>query len=75
VRNRTKRRLRALVAARIEKVPEGMDVVVRANPAAATASSAELAVELDRLLPRVTGSALAKAASTAVSRAAPAVQP
>ena len=50
VRNRTKRRLRAQVAARITRVPAGTDVVVRANPVAAQASSAELGVELDLLL-------------------------
>ena len=32
VRNRTKRRLRALVASRLDRLPDGLDVVVRANP-------------------------------------------
>jgi len=53
VRNRTKRRLRALMAARLERLPLGSDVVVRANPVAAQANSAELGLELDRLLARV----------------------
>ena len=63
VRNRTKRRLRALVAARIAQVPDGVDVVVRTNPTAAVATSAELATELDRLLPRVTAKVTALAAA------------
>ena len=54
VRNRVKRRLRALMAARVDQLPAGVDVVVRANPLAAQANSHELAAELDRLLPRVT---------------------
>ena len=53
VRNRTKRRLRALVAARLQLIPAGTDLVIRANPPAAQASSQELGAELDRLLGRV----------------------
>lgn len=53
VRNRTKRRLRALMAARLELLPQGTDVVVRANPVAAQANSHELGAELDALLPKV----------------------
>ena len=53
VRNRTKRRLRALVAQRLPGIPTGVDVVVRANPAAADATSGELAGALDPLLHRV----------------------
>jgi ribonuclease P protein component len=52
-RNRTKRRLRALMHQRISILPSGTDVVVRANPAAAQANSAELGSELDVLLGRV----------------------
>lgn len=59
VRNRTKRRLRALMAQRIDRVPVGADVVVRANPVAAQASSAQLGAEVDgllaRALPRLAG--------------------
>jgi len=54
IRNRTKRRLRALMAARVDSLPDGLDVVVRANPVAAQANSALLGVELDNLLARVT---------------------
>ncbi|WP_179421344.1 ribonuclease P protein component [Pedococcus badiiscoriae] len=54
VRNRTKRRLRALMAARVGSLPLGVDLVVRANPFAAQANSSSLGLELDGLLARVT---------------------
>ena len=54
VRNRTKRRLRALMAARVAALPAGTDLVIRANPIAAQANSALLGVELDTLLSKVT---------------------
>ena len=53
VRNRTKRRLRALMGARLTGIPGGSDVVVRANPAAGDATSTQLGDELDRLLGQV----------------------
>ena len=53
VRNRTKRRLRALMAARVDSLPTGVDVVIRANPVAAQANSADLAASLDRTLDRL----------------------
>lgn len=37
-RNRVKRRLRAIVGTHLTELPEATDIVVRANPAAATAS-------------------------------------
>lgn len=52
VRNRTKRRLRALLAGRLTGIPGGTDVVVRANPAAAEAGYADMGAEVDRLLRR-----------------------
>ncbi|MBZ5735555.1 ribonuclease P protein component [Nocardioides sp. TRM66260-LWL] len=52
VRNRVKRRLRALVAERLAHL-DGSIVVVRAQPAAATSSSAQLGADLDRCLQRV----------------------
>ena len=55
VRNRTKRRLRALMAARIRDVPAGTDVVVRANPVAPQADSSALGAQLDSLQRRVLG--------------------
>lgn len=53
VRHRVVRRLRALVAERLDRLPHGADLVVRAQPPAATASSADLATALDRALRRV----------------------
>jgi ribonuclease P protein component len=53
VRHRVTRRLRALMAQRLPALPEGTDVVVRAQPAAAAATFGELAQDLDRALERV----------------------
>ncbi|KAA9166704.1 ribonuclease P protein component [Amycolatopsis acidicola] len=50
VRHRVSRRLRHLVAARLGTVPAGSSLVIRALPPAATASSAELGVDLDSAL-------------------------
>jgi ribonuclease P protein component len=55
VRNRTKRVLRHLVAARLTRIPPGCDLVVRANPAASAATTPELAADLDRGLDAVLG--------------------
>lgn len=55
VRNRTKRRLRAAIATRLDGIPAGVDVVVRAQPAAATATFAELSDALIPLLHRAIG--------------------
>jgi ribonuclease P protein component len=52
-RNRTKRVLRHLVADRLSRIPAGCDLVVRANPAAAGATTPELAADLDRALDAV----------------------
>ncbi len=52
VRNRTRRRLRALVTARLHGIPAEVDVVIRATPAAAAASFADLGSEVDRLMAR-----------------------
>lgn len=52
VRNRTKRRLRALVSTRLGSLPAGVDLVVRAQSSAGAASSTQLGAELDRLLPQ-----------------------
>ena len=57
VRNRVKRRLRHLVAERLpvlEAVPGRTALVVRAQPAAAAASYADLGADLTRCLQRVT---------------------
>jgi ribonuclease P protein component len=53
VRNTVTRRLRALVRDRIGQLPAGSALVVRALPPAATASSAELGVELDACLAKL----------------------
>ena len=53
VRNRTKRVLRHLMAARLDRVPTGTDLVVRANPPAAGAGSGELGADIDRLMTTV----------------------
>jgi ribonuclease P protein component len=50
VRNRVLRRLRHLMAARLDLLPVGSRVVVRAFPPAAAAPSAALASALDRAL-------------------------
>ena len=52
VRNRVRRRLRHLVRARLERLPGGAAVVIRAQPSAAALSSAELETELDTSLTR-----------------------
>lgn len=46
VRHRVTRRLRALVRPQLAGLPAGTDVVVRALPAAASATSAELGTDL-----------------------------
>jgi ribonuclease P protein component len=53
VRNRTKRRLRALMAERVDRLPPHVSVVVRANPPAAHATYAELARDMDSCLSRL----------------------
>ena len=56
VRNRVKRRLRHLMRERVGSLAAGSRLVVRAQPAAAAATSADLGAELDRCLERVVGS-------------------
>lgn len=53
VRNQVKRRLRAVLAQRVDRLPAGSLLVVRANPTAAQASSSELARAVDRVLGRL----------------------
>ncbi|MGC5009950.1 ribonuclease P protein component [Streptosporangium sp. DT93] len=52
-RNRVKRRLRHLMRDRLERLPRGSLLVVRANPPAASARSERLAAELDAALDRL----------------------
>jgi ribonuclease P protein component len=51
-RNRVKRRLRHLVRERIDSLPAGSMLVVRALPPSAEADSRALSLELDRCLVR-----------------------
>jgi ribonuclease P protein component len=53
VRHRVTRRFRHLLSTRLGTLPAGSSLVVRALPAAASASSAELAVDLDAALRRL----------------------
>jgi ribonuclease P protein component len=53
-RNRVKRRLRHLMRSRVAGLDAGSVLVVRALPAAAEASYADLGTELERCLARVT---------------------
>ncbi|MBC3194524.1 ribonuclease P protein component [Pseudonocardia sp. C8] len=50
VRHRVTRRLRHLVADRLDTLPAGAELVVRALPAAADATSVELGADLDSAL-------------------------
>lgn len=50
IRTRVKRRLRAQMAEILPLVPAGTDLVIRANPAAADASSDELGTALRHCL-------------------------
>lgn len=53
IRNRVQRQLRALMRERLEILPSGALVVIRVNPAARGARSAELGRDLDRALSRL----------------------
>lgn len=53
VRTQVKRRLRHLLAPRLAVLPPGTEVVLRALPPAAGATSAELGADLDRCLHRL----------------------
>ncbi|WP_083462586.1 ribonuclease P protein component [Kitasatospora griseola] len=68
VRNVVKRRLRHLVRERLSRLPAGSLIVVRALPAAATASYAELGHDLDAALRRLLRSEPAGSAPTGTGR-------
>jgi ribonuclease P protein component len=53
IRHRVSRRLRAQLADRLDRLPADAQLVVRALPPASTASSIELAADLDVLLARL----------------------
>jgi ribonuclease P protein component len=56
-RNRVSRRLRHQMQTRVQRLAPGSLLVLRAQPAAASASSADLAADLDRVLDRLLGTA------------------
>ncbi len=64
VRNRTKRRLRALVRPLVPRLLPGTHVVVRANPAAAAAGTPAMAQDLLSALKRAASPAGAWAGSS-----------
>jgi ribonuclease P protein component len=53
VRHRVSRRLRAVVAGRVDTLPPGSATVVRALPSSADASSAQLARDVDAAFARL----------------------
>jgi ribonuclease P protein component len=53
VRNRVQRRLRHLARDRVDRLPRGSLLVVRANPLAADAPSTDLATDFDSALDRL----------------------
>lgn len=55
VRNKVKRRLRHLMRERVDQLPPGSLVVVRALPPAGDADHAQLAQDLDAALQRLLG--------------------
>jgi ribonuclease P protein component len=56
IRHRVARRLRHIVRPHVLDLPDGSLLVLRATPAAAGATSSELAADVDRTLRRVRGS-------------------
>lgn len=54
-RNRVRRQLRHLVADRMDTLPRGARLVIRALPASGTAGSQALAADLDHTLTRLVG--------------------
>jgi ribonuclease P protein component len=60
IRHRVSRRLRHLMRDRLGTLPTGCTLVVRALPAAAAASSADLGVDLDAALRRLSRDAAAR---------------
>ncbi|MGF6822733.1 ribonuclease P protein component [Microbacterium sp. ZKA21] len=53
IRNTVRRRLKAVCAELLSEVPQGTDVVIRALPASATASFADLRVDVQRCIRRL----------------------
>ncbi|NLV91394.1 MAG: ribonuclease P protein component [Firmicutes bacterium] len=55
VRNRVKRRLREIIRARQDCIPEGIDIVISSRVAARDATFGDLKKEVDQLLSRLDG--------------------
>ena len=53
VRNTVRRRLKAVCAEALSRVPQGTDVVIRALPLSATATYAELQADVERCFSRL----------------------
>jgi ribonuclease P protein component len=53
VRNTVRRRLKAVCAEALSRVPQGTDVVIRALPSSATATYAELQADVERCFSRL----------------------
>lgn len=53
VRNTVRRRLKSVCAEALIRIPQGADVVIRALPASAYATHAELSAEVNRCLDRL----------------------
>ena len=60
VRHRVSRRLRHLMRDRLGTLPQGCSLVIRALPAAAAASSADLGIDLDAALRRLSRDSTAR---------------
>jgi ribonuclease P protein component len=75
VRNRVRRRLREILRARMVRIPAGWDLVFTARPAAAGASSVQLAGAADDLLRRAALLTPAPAPPAAAGGPAPAGGP
>jgi ribonuclease P protein component len=73
VRHRVQRRLRHLCRDRVDRLPVGSSLVVRALSPAAHATSSELALDLDRCLERSLALPTAPAAEAGARRAEGAV--
>jgi ribonuclease P protein component len=65
VRNAVRRRLRHLMRDRLDRLPEGSQVVVRAQPEAASAPGGALARDLDDAIARALGRAAARVSTEA----------
>lgn len=68
VRNRVRRRLRHLMRDRVETLPAGERLVLRALPPAAGATSSDLAADLDGVLHKLRGKAARRDETAGLTR-------